>query len=332
MESLTTASDILAQLKELTKGMTLICRDMDALKLASLLQPNNNTAGPSTEIVDKTASELVPHTSTPSSSISATLTTFEPPARTSKTTWADEMDIVDPPVQDLSDLGRSPTIQVVPVIDRTNKFLNKAFSTQLAPVERKTLRSHYTLPQNELTKTPILDTMIASQCSSSVKSLDCTLSSLQGQMLEAVGPLSQLLEAVNDNEPQVSMDQIGEAVETAITLLANASGQVSAVRRARVLEDYNKELLPFAAAKERNWASAAPHLFGSNFLKEATDYLQQLQLLRKAKEKPVFQQTPLHSQQGGSKGKPWRQSLHSRSSGQSRKGYHPSGRRTATKK
>ena len=71
-----------------------------------------------------------------------------------------------------------------------------------------------------------------------------------------------------------SYNQIGEAVETALTLLANASLQISEVRRTRVLEEYNKELLPFATAKECDWASAAPCLFGPNFLKEATDYLQ----------------------------------------------------------
>ena len=165
--------------------------------------------------------------------------------------------------------------------------------------------------------------MIESQCSSSVKSLDCTLSLLQGRMLTAVGPLSQLLEAVNDNEPQVSMDQIEEAVKTAITLLANASGQVSAIRQAKVLEQYNKELLPFAAAKEHmyNWASAAPHLFEPNFLKEATAYLQH-QLLR---EKPVFQQIPCTASRG-QQGKPWHQPLYSQSSEQSRKGYHPPGK------
>ena len=68
------------------------------------------------------------------------------------------------------------------------------------------------LPQNELTKTPLLDTMLAGQCSSATKLLDHTLSSLQGQVLEAVGPLSQLLEAVNDEDPQLSTDQIGKAV------------------------------------------------------------------------------------------------------------------------
>ena len=128
------------------------------------------------------------------------------------------------------------------------------------------------------------------------------------------------------------MDQIGEAVETALTLLANASTQVSAVRRTKILEDYNKELVPFVAAKERDWTSGAPRLFRPNFLKEATDYLQQLQLLRKAKEKPVFQQAPLCNQQGGSRPKQsWRHPLYSRPGGGTKKTY-PTRKRSAPKK
>ena len=125
---------------------------------------------------------------------------------------------------------------------------------------------------------------------------------LQGLLLEATEPLSQLLEAVNDPDPQLTMDQIGEAVETAVTLLANASNKMS-LMRTKILEEYNKELVPFAAAKERDWASAAPRLFGPNFLKEAADYLQQLQLVRKVKEKPapVFRQAP-HQASEGSRG------------------------------
>ena len=109
-----------------------------------------------------------------------------------------------------------------------------------------------------------------------------------------MGPLSQLLEAVNDLDPQVTMGQIGEAVETAVTLLANASNKMSLMRRTKILEEYNKELVPFAAAKERDWASAMPRLFGPNFLKEAADYLQQLQLVWKVKDipAPVFRQAP----------------------------------------
>ena len=136
--------------------------------------------------------------------------------------------------------------------------------------------------------------MIASERSSKVKSTDRSLFTLQGLILETIGPLNQLLKAVNDPEPNVSMDQIGDAIETAITLLANAANKTSLMRRSRILEEYNRELVPFTTAQERDWASAAPQLFGPNFLKEAADYLQQLQLIRKVKSKPtqVFRQAP----------------------------------------
>jgi len=51
---------------------------------------------------------------------------------------------------------------------------------------------------------------------------------------------------------QTTIDQIKEAVETAITLLANASNKLSLMRRASILEEYNKELVTFAAEKDRN--------------------------------------------------------------------------------
>ena len=328
MDSLSAASHILSQMKEFSEGMTLLRQDVDRLMRASSLQRDQST-NPGSGAADNMTSELVPPAPPPSNSESASAMVLDSPHRIPGTTWAEEMDMISPLVDDETPPGTTPTIQVVPVSERTNKFLNEAFATKLTPVQRKTLRSQYTLPQNELTKNPILDTMLASQCSSTTKSMDRTLSSLQGRVLEAVGPLSQLLEAINDEDPQISMDQIGEAVETALTLLANASLHISEVRRTKVLEEYNKELLPFATAKERDWASGAPRLFGPNFLKEATDYLQQLQLLRKAKEKPVFQQTPLHNQQGGSKGKPWRQPLYSRST-QPRK--QPVGKRTFNNK
>ena len=54
------------------------------------------------------------------------------------------------------------------------------------------------------------------------------------------------------------MDQIGDAVEMALTLLANTSIHISGVRRTKVLEDYNKELVPFVTESECDWTSGAP--------------------------------------------------------------------------
>ena len=78
---------------------------------------------------------------------------------------------------------------------------------------------------------------------------------------------------VNNDQPQMTKDQIGEAVETALSLLANTSHQMSAMRRAKILEEYNKDLLTFTVAKDSDRANAALELFGPNFLKEASGYL-----------------------------------------------------------
>jgi len=59
-------------------------------------------------------------------------------------------------------------------------------------------------PQKELMKALFLNTMIASECSRQVKTMDRSLYTIQGLVLEGIGPLSQLLEMVNDPEPQVS--------------------------------------------------------------------------------------------------------------------------------
>lgn len=56
-------------------------------------------------------------------------------------------------------------IQIVLVSKRTDKFLSEVFSTQLASVECKKLRSHRMLPKIDLTKTPLLNTMLGGQCS-----------------------------------------------------------------------------------------------------------------------------------------------------------------------
>jgi len=80
-----------------------------------------------------------------------------------------------------------------------------------------------------------------------LQGLDQSLHTLQGLLLEPIGPLSQLLEAVNDPNPPVLMDQIGDSMT--ITLLANASINLSLMRRTKVLEEYNKEFVAFAAEK-----------------------------------------------------------------------------------
>ena len=85
--------------------------------------------------------------------------------------------------------------------------------------------------------------------------------------LEPTGLFSQLLEAVNDPNPEDTMDQIREANEMAITLLANASNKLLLMRRASILEG------ACYICCRKNWATVAPRLFGLKFLQEAADHL-----------------------------------------------------------
>ena len=149
--------------------------------------------------------------------------------------------------------------------------------------ERHLLHNAFTLPKVAVTKTPSLDVVIASQCSKSTKANDKSLARIQALTLDAVGPLTELLKLLNDDKKEITSEQVGYAVESAITLLGNASTQMSALRHQRVLEEYNKDLLSFAQESEAEFVKAAPQLLGTKFPGEAAEHISQLEALRKAK-------------------------------------------------
>ena len=286
--------------------MASIRQDVNALKRESMLQHTPSSAVDDDGAADETVDDS-PHTAARPPGKNNNDSSPKTTCHSQSASWSEEMDVRDPLLDDDVPTKDSAPIKVVPVTSRTNDFLNEAFTKRMSGADRRSLRSQYILPQNNLTRAPFLDTMMGSECSKQCKSMDRSLYTLQGLLLEPIGPLSQLLEAVNDPDPQVSMDQIGEAVEMAITLLANTSNKLPLMRRARVLDEYNKELVTFAAEKERNWAAAAPRLFGPNFLKEAADHLQTLQMVRKVKQQSQppqqnFRQPPSQGHQGGGGG------------------------------
>ena len=73
---------------------------------------------------------------------------------------------------------------------------------------------------------------------------------------------------------------IQQAIETAITLLANASNKLLLMRRARILARNLLHLLQ----KRREIRQQQPHLFSPNFVKEAAECLLTLQLVQKVKQ------------------------------------------------
>ena len=133
-------------------------------------------------------------------------------------------------------------------------------------------------------------------------------------MLDAVGPLTDLLERINDSKPAdgngeddqqgVDLQLVEDAAQTTLTFLGNTATQFSAYRRTKILEEYNKDLVSFSEEVEPDLRAAAPLLFGSSFTKQASEHLSQLEALRKVKGKgkKVFSRPPLQRQahwQGG---------------------------------
>lgn len=212
-------------------------------------------------------------------------TASDPHSRIPGTSWSEEMDIIDPigpgddgeePEEDTAGQRR-----VVEVSQRTEEHLLRSFAS-MKNADRRRLADGFALPKVAVTRTPLLDTVMSAQCSKTTKTLDKALARIQTLNLDALAPLIDLLEQLN-GEKEITSDQVGYAVESAITLLGNASAQMSTLRRQKVLEEYNRDLLSFAQGREAEFLAAAPQLFGPKFPGDAAEHLDQLAALRKAK-------------------------------------------------
>ena len=224
-----------------------------------------------------------------------------PPANTSETSppdtravslmWAEELDAIDPPGEGedssspVNPTPRAPQ-KVVEVSECTEQHLVRSFAC-MDNEECRRLTDSFALPKLVVTKTPELDKTMAAQCSRSTKSNDQALSRIQALNSNALSPLSKLLERLNKDDTDISTDQVGYTVESAITLLGNTFAQISMLCQQKVLEEYNKELLTFAQGRaqgrEMEFLKAAPELFGPKFPHDATKHLDQLAALQKAK-------------------------------------------------
>ena len=215
-------------------------------------------------------------------------------------TWAERMEL---------ETEAGDEIRRVKVREETELVLQKAF-VPLKNQDRRALRRQYLVPDMPLTMAPKLDKVMAAECVPAVRSSDQTLARLQALVLDAVGPLTDLLERINrsvpsegqENEEEQGVDlSIGDSVQSALAFLGNAATQFSAYRRTKILEEYNKDLVSFSEEVEPALRAAAPLLFGQSFTKQAADHLGQVEALRKVKGKgkKVFSRPPCKSRSGG---------------------------------
>lgn len=177
--------------------------------------------------------------------------------------------------------------------DRTAKFLDECCTKDLQYSSRSQLRNEFGgLPRIPSSKTPKLDGFIKSELSSSCKTLDKELVRTQHHMLDALGPLSAIIEAEVQKRP-LSHNDVLKAVKSACQLIGNASCKISNLRREKVVKDFNKSLLPML--EESSFSAAVPNLFGSGFAKQSKEYVEQVKAMRSSLSRPSTR-----SQGGGS--------------------------------
>ena len=219
---------------------------------------------------------------------------------TLKLSWGERMELEDE--QDTtSDRPGGEKLRLTQVHRDTETFLREAFNP-VSNAERRQLRQQFIVPDTPFTTAPRLDKVMAAECSKSVKSADNLLSRIQALFLDAVGPLSQLLDGAHSGS-QLTIDDMEDAVKAALTFLGNASSQCISLRRVGILEEYNKDLVSFSQESTDLFASATNTLFGPSFPEKASEHLKQLQTLRQARGKAnqPFSRAPSHmgAQRGG---------------------------------
>ena len=192
-------------------------------------------------------------------------------------------------------------VHLTQVHESTEEFLRKAFSS-VNNAERRQLKQQYIVPNTVFTASPRLDKVMAAECSKSTKSADLQLSRIQALFLDAVGPLSGLIDNINKGT-EVTLDEVEGAVKAALTFLGNASSQCTSLRRVGILQEYNKDLISFCQESQDLFASTSGMLFGPSFAEKASEHLKQIQTLRQArganKSGQVFPKAPRAMLSGG---------------------------------
>ena len=184
-------------------------------------------------------------------------------------------------------------IRITPVLETTEEFLKSAF----CPMEngpRRQLRHQFIVPGTPFTTPPHLDKFIVGECSKSTKSNDNLFSDIQAHFLDAVGPLTGILESINSGT-ELAIEEVESAVKATLTFLGNASSRSTSIRRQGVLQDYNKDLMSFASESDELFGSATKTLLGPAFPEKASAHLRQMQTLRNSKISNV---APKSKQQG----------------------------------
>ena len=176
---------------------------------------------------------------------------------------------------DDDDLTETKGDKLFKVGERTEKFLDSHFS---GPVPNQT-RDKYGAPSTTGTACPTMDKVIKGRLPAATKLRDRQLAKQQALMLDAVGPVTYILESAVKGE--LTQKAAIEAAQTALKLLGNASGNANRERRKSALQSLNPRLVDMAE-DEAIYKTAGPLLFGEGFTKKAKERDDEMKCLNQA--------------------------------------------------
>ena len=215
---------------------------------------------------------------------------------TSSSSWASRMEEEEANVhhdrQDSDEEGDGTWggPDLVEVSEWTGKFLTNACTRSVSNEARRRTRGRYQLPKVAATKAPNLDPFMRTEVPPAMKTADRELAKIQSFTLDALAPLTALVEKTEE----LSAEETRDAALTAIELIGNANARMSRLRREKIMTSVNKSLLPLAKDDE-NFTTAAPLLFGGEFAKKSKDFLDQVKAIRStlpAKNKGDYTRKP----------------------------------------
>ena len=197
---------------------------------------------------------------------------------------------------DEEDAGGGDAGDLVEVSEETSKILTASCTRSVPNEARKRARKRHPLPKVTATKTPRLDPYLKSEISAGARAADNELARTQTFVLDAIAPLTTVLEKGHS----LSREQVREATLTAVDLLGNANTRISRLRREKVINDLNKSLTPLVKEDDQ-FREAPPNLFGPDFAKRSKEFMDQLQAMRpqkKPNKQPFFRKGPPSSRGG----------------------------------
>ena len=109
-----------------------------------------------------------------------------------------------------------------------------------------------------------------------------------------MGTLTGTLESINSGA-ELAIEEVESAVKAALTFLGNASTCCTSIRRQGILQDYNKDLMSFAAESDGLFSLATKTLLGPTFPEKVAAHLHQMQTLKSSKISSVAAKAKQHS-------------------------------------